>query len=856
MSSKRTPMVLLVVGLLLASGFSALTSARPTAAAVDVEAVQRASWGLATDGGARAVDRFSALGWAVEEVGGTIFAGGVFLDVTNGNRTERQPRLAAFSLDGVWLESFRPDVGGPVLAMEPGPGGSLFVGGEMDEWNGRQIGALAKIDPATGELWPGWNTRLYGGTSVVRDLSLGPDGWLYAAGTFTTASDRNNPRTVYSVVRLDPATGAIDWSWIPRTQGGAVWGVSASYTRPVVYLAGWNNVMAGNQVVGVSSTDAADVTWTGFAMNYPCCDHMYDIQATPHGTVLAVGEQHGAYLYDENDAMSLIISHVTSYDSRYQNSSVRRGGDYQDIEMIGDTLYASCHCWGSHSTGAGFIATYSSDLARSNGVHTGSVSATVAYNARTGVRETNFNPYMAGDIGGFGVLGASDGCLWIAGGINAVGQPGAQSAGRDLVRLCPPGGGNPPPVDPVPSCLTTFNDNTVTVTWDEVAGATDYVIHRTVDGAGPYWRGVASVPPFVDTTRAGEIVYTVSARNNRGDRSDPTECGLDGDGDGDGNGDDRDDDNDGLPDSVEGEGVDTDGDGVPDRLDGDSDNDSIADVIEAGLADADDDFAVDDPALAATVTDPPDTDGDGTPDFRDLDADGDGTFDVAEGPYARFDTNGDGTIDAGDDGGGNDGNGNGVDDLLEQPDVAAPASCSAIIDGDTVNVSWEAAAGASEYIVYRTANGAGPFWRGRTAGLSFTDTNRDATLVYSVAARTAAGLRSAATECSGDVVPPAAIPPVASCSVAVDAADPNAVTISWTEPDDLEAQLPGGRSDSSAYLIYRRVDDSPDFWRGRVEDGSTFSDRLRAGTIAYSVVVRDGEQRTDPVTCDPVVEGR
>ncbi len=856
MAIKR--LLVLLLALAGATGTAVLAAPDPGEAAV--EAVQRSSWGLATDGGARAVDRFSALGWAVEEVDGTVFAGGVFLDVTNGERTERQPRLAAFTLDGTWIETFRPTIEGPVLALEPGPDGSLFVGGELDNWNGTEIGALAKIDPATGELWPGWNTRVYGGTSVVRDLSLGPDGWLYVAGTFTTASDRGVPQTVHSVVRVDPVSGDIDWSWLPVTAGGAVWGVSASYTQPVVYLAGWNNVMAGQTVVGISSTDATQVTWSGFEINYPCCDHMYDIQATPFGTVMAVGEQHGAYLYDENDGMRLLISHVTSYDSRYQNSSERRGGDYQDVELVGDVLYASCHCWGSHSSGTGFVVPYASNLSRTSGDHTGSISSTAAYDARTGVRDQSFNPYMAGDIGGFGVLAASDGCLWIAGGINAVGTPGNQSAGRDLVRLCEPGQGGPAPVDGPASCAIAFTDGNVVISWDAVDGATDYAVYRTVDGAGPYWRGVTTDSPLLDTSRDGDLTYTVAARNAREQRSEPTTCTVDSDGDGVPDDVDTDDDDDGLPDTVE-EGdaqnpADTDGDGVPDRIDRDTDNDTVADTVEAGLTDADQDFGIDDPALAATVTEPPDADGDGTGDFRETDADDDGTFDLTAGLYAALDTNGDGVIDGGDVGGGRDGNRNGVDDLIEQPAVAAPANCAATIDGDTVTVSWDAAAGAESYIVHRTADGAGPYWRGRTADRSFVDTNRDALLAYTVTARTAAGLRSTPTGCTSDVAPPAPVPPVGTCAVTVDGADPNAVTVTWTEPADLAAQLPDGRPDGSAYLVYRRVDDGQDFWRGRVEGDSSFDDRLRAGTIVYSVIVRDGDERSTPVTCEPVVEGQ
>ncbi|MEM7337497.1 MAG: hypothetical protein AAF467_02550 [Actinomycetota bacterium] len=521
----------MLVGLALLASITASVEAEPSGAAVqapapgDIAAVQRTDWGLATFGQARSVARFSALGWAVEEVDGVVYAGGNFLDVTNGARTERQPYLAGFAVGtGVWNESFRPTVGGPVLALEAAPDGGLFVGGEMDEWNGETIGALAKIDPATGQLWPGWRTRVYGGTSVVRDISLGPDGWLYVAGTFTTASDAGDPRTVYNVIRLDPDTGAIDWSWLPQTQGGAVWGVSASHIRPTVYLAGWNNVMAGQQVIGVDAADGNRVTWSTFEANFPCCDHMYDVQATPFGTVAVAGEQHGFYVFDENQNMRLLAAHVTSFDSRFQASNVRRGGDYQDIELAGDVFYASCHCWGSHTTALGFLNTYSGDLARVAGTHTGSVSSTIAYDARTGVRDQSFNPYMAGDIGGWGVLVASDGCVWIAGGINAVGPPGQQRPGRDLARLCAEGFDPGVDLAAPATCRAQVAPDLVTVTWDGVDGATDYVISRSVDGGRVFWRGRSVERTFVDTSRTGDLVYTVGGRDANQRLGPVTQC--------------------------------------------------------------------------------------------------------------------------------------------------------------------------------------------------------------------------------------------------------------------------------------------------------------------------------------------
>jgi hypothetical protein len=671
---------------------------------------------------ARTIDRFDSLGWAVEEIDGVVFAGGRFQEVTNGTDTGQQPFLAAFAMStGAWLPSFDPAVGGPVLALERSPDGGLFVGGELDEWNGQEIGALAKIDPDTGDLWPGWSTRLYGGSSVVRDLSLGPDGWLYVAGTFETASDANNPQPVDGIVRMSPETGDIDWSWIPTTGGGSVWGVAASYTQPTVYIVGWDNVMNGHQAVGVSTTDPTQVVWDSFVMNYPCCSHMYDVQPTPYGTVMVVGEQHGAYVYDENNGMALMISHATSWDSRYQDTTTRRGGDYQDIELIGDRLYASCHCWGSHSSAPGPAPLpYSGNLANVGGTHTGLVSAVIAYDAQTGARDQNFNPYMSGDIGGWGVLGASDGCLWIAGGINAVGQPGSQAPGRDLVRLCDENGPTPPPVPAPATCLATINGDTVTVTWDTVDVAVDYVIYRTVDGGNQSWRGRTTSAPFVDTNRDAELAYYVAARNVAELKSDRTLCTTD------------------------------------------------------------------------VIVDPPEP-------------------------------------------------------------IEPPADCVATINGDDIAVAWSAVDGAAEYVVYRSVDGGTQYWRGRTSTTTFADTNRDNQLTYYVTAKRADGERSDRAPCQtvDETQPPepVVIDPVASCSVAIDPADPTRADVTWTgvgpQGDDAVDPL---------YVIHRSVDGGTQFWRGRTGETS-FADDLRAGEIVYFVEVKAGNDRSTTTTCQPAIQG-
>ncbi|PMI37571.1 hypothetical protein BCU46_10935 [Enterovibrio norvegicus] len=115
-----------------------------------------------------------------------------------------------------------------------------------------------------------------------------------------------------------------------------------------------------------------------------------------------------------------------------------------------------------------------------------------------------------------------------------------------------------------------------------------------------------------------------------------------------------------------------DGDAYANDVDLDSDNDTIPDVIEAGLADSDGSLTVDSIDLQGSVDPAPDSDSDGIPDYLDLESQNalnDGTaFDMHSYDFAAFDSNNDGMLDGNDELGGNDLNGNGVDDRAEDAD--------------------------------------------------------------------------------------------------------------------------------------------------------------------------------------------
>lgn len=705
----------------------------PSPASAEIGQLQETWWGLDTKGSSRVLNGWTndPLGWAVEPSGGAMLVGGQFLDITNGQRTIRQPYLAAFDAgDGTPLEWFTPDVGGPVLALESLSDGSMLVGGEMDTYNGVNLGALAKIDAASGELWPGWNTRVYGGSSVVRDIRLESDGWLYVVGQFTTASDGGGPQPVKNAIRMNPTTGAIDWNWLPQVAGGSVWGVSVSETTGDVYLGGWFTSINGNSGARgfgkVRSSDAvllADRSTVPYNTCAGCTGYyrVYDVLATANGDVWVVGEQHAIFILEESNNLNMRLMHYTGCNRRYQNNCTRAGGEFQEIEEIGNRIYATCHCWGSHQTSTSII--YHSSYP--SGTYTGPISTLAAYDPQSGERIQSVNPYMAGHAGGFAIAGTTDGCVWLAGGITQVGVPGNQRRARDLVRLCDAAGPGPDPqpnpVDPntpgnveAPATCSAINTGTAaTIDWDASQDAVDYKVLRSIDGGTTYWRGRVTVTTFDDTLRtSGVHHYSVAARGTNGVWSAATDCAPD---------------------------LDAAGDSA------DAPANCVASAVgqAANVSWDSSDNAVDYKVLRSIDASPQYWRGlvVGTSFDDTLRSSGTHTFYVsargADGIWSTATTCAPPVNPL-----------DGVDPTLP------PATCTASNVATAATITWDASANAVDYRVYRSVDGSGDYWRGLTTATAFDDTLRNSGVhSYSVQARGADGTWTASTVCAPELTP-------------------------------------------------------------------------------------------------------
>ena len=83
--------------------------------------------------------------------------------------------------------------------------------------------------------------------------------------------------------------------------------------------------------------------------------------------------------------------------------------------------------------------------------------------------------------------------------------------------------------------------------------------------------------------------------------------------------------------------------------------------------------------------------------------------------------------------------------------TAPPSSCSVSVNGSTATVTWTGA-GNNDQIIYRTASGNGPYWRGRTSNDHFTDELRPGVEHAYLVSTVGAGGRAAGVWCEPNPV--------------------------------------------------------------------------------------------------------
>ena len=182
----------------------------------------------------------------------------------------------------------------------------------------------------------------------------------------------------------------------------------------------------------------------------------------------------------------------------------------------------------------------------------------------------------------------------------------------------------------------------------------------------------------------------------------------------------------------------------------------------------------------------------------------------------------------------------------DQPPVqeeAEIAVCNAARDGQDVNVTWAATGDIDAFVIRRSVADSIAFWRGRTDGntSSFTDSDRDGDITYSLEARSANNTTIDTADCTTTSQNnPDPIEPdyLEACEYTRNGIG---VTVSWT-----------GDTNPNRYVVRRSVDGSQNHWRGApAGDQRTFADSDRADAdITYLVEAKAANGSIlDTVTC-------
>lgn len=376
------------------------------------------TWGVSGLATGTQTDGIKSEVWAMEQIGNVLYVGGRFTDVTNGPSTTPQPFLAAFdATTGAHLPGFTPQLDNAVYALEAAPDGSrLFVGGVFTQVNGQTTKGLVALDPNTGNT-DGWSGRI-GGYNLVRSLDLVGD-HLYVVGGFNRIESAAGASSAGKIGRFDWRSGTHDSTWQPTAQNGSVWGVAASPDMDRVYLVGYFDSINGVDAPGgfkavTKSTGAIAASVEDLQVNTMDRDfqYAYDVVVT-NGLVYIAGSQHYVQVLNESD-LSLRKFHM-SQPSR---------GDYQELEVVGDRVYAGCHC------------RQSSYLESSDGVlwwgwpwnwwdapvtSSGPNSWVTAFDAATGDHIQGFVPDISSSGPGiWAIHGSDNNCAWFGGNITAV----------------------------------------------------------------------------------------------------------------------------------------------------------------------------------------------------------------------------------------------------------------------------------------------------------------------------------------------------------------------------------------------------------------------------------------------------
>ncbi len=436
---------------------------------------------------------------AFAQLGQTMFVGGNFSTVNNyaAGTTLAHPYLAAFDVTtGAHLPGFLPALNGKVNALAPLPGGLLAVGGEFTTVNGVNQAGLVVLDPATGQIAPGFTAaveyRSGGLTSPGSVTALAVTGnTLYLGGSFTHASGGGAGFAYLKRgARLDATTGAPDTAWNPAFDGTPIF-ISLSASGDRAYYGGFMSTMNDDvtpalRFVAVTTTAPAQPVAGLAPWVMSSGGNNYQQTGVEVGDRFWLGgSEHSFFMYDRS-SFSLLRGNITRSDSG-------SGGDFQSSAVDGGVVYGSCHCILSSNYGDGRrwpTPTTFDDV--------GAMRYIAAYDAVTGRQVDAFLPQMKTRAvrGPWAMTVDSQGCLW-AGGDTTETKVGAttwQPSGG-FSRFCRTD--SVAPDAPTGVATLTNADGTVTVSWTGPETGLRFRLYRgdQVVWSGTNWKATLPAVP-------------------------------------------------------------------------------------------------------------------------------------------------------------------------------------------------------------------------------------------------------------------------------------------------------------------------------------------------------------------------
>ncbi len=387
----------------------------------EIDSFGEKTWGVYGLATGTQTDAIQNQVWAIEQIDNRIYVGGRFLEVRKNKSSPAtsQPFIAAFDANtGEFVSSFRPAFDGAVYSLQASPDGSkLFVGGEFGQVNGdTEARALVALDPISGAVDTSWRSkaRNVGGARGII-YSIDTNGrHLYVGGRFDSLG--GGPRQLHRTTgagRLSLTTGEADQSFTVSATGGAVWGIAIAPDSSKVYLAGHQTAVDGDPRGGYYSVLSAS---NGKLI--PSLSNYVGNSSRQYGQdVVAVGN---LVFWGGSEHVVNVYNATTGQLVRKHSSD--RGGDFQDLEVVGNRVYASCHCYTNHWADIDWWAAGRPPAAAAPaGVSVNPLKYVAAYSATSAAYIGSFQlDVSAKRAGVWAIHGSPDGCLWVGGDLTRV----------------------------------------------------------------------------------------------------------------------------------------------------------------------------------------------------------------------------------------------------------------------------------------------------------------------------------------------------------------------------------------------------------------------------------------------------